>query len=300
MDFRELRYVLSVASHQNLTRAAQELYISQPSLSKYLQNLERTTGMRLFDRQGNRLRLTYAGERYVRYARQMLLMKRDMDEELGEIAREERGRIRVAIPILRSSYQMPRALVAFAAAYPGVEVELLEQPSAVLERMLLSGEADVALMNRPEADEALECEVLAQEEIVLVAEAEPLPEKKASSDDAARRELADFAQARFILNHEDQRTGQIGRMLLRRAGIEPRILLSTRSVEGAAAMAAQGLGLAFTPDTHLKHMHLTPQPRCIRLSDPAARSEFVAAFRKGAFRPGYLRAFIEAVRNAMQ
>ena len=108
MDFRELRYVLSVASHQNLTRAAQELYISQPSLSKYLQNLERTTGMRLFDRQGNRLRLTYAGERYVRYARQMLLMKRDMDEELGEIAREERGRIRVAIPILRLRIRVSR------------------------------------------------------------------------------------------------------------------------------------------------------------------------------------------------
>lgn len=295
MDFRELNYVLAVARHQNLTRAAQELYISQPSLSKYLQNLERTTGMRLFERQGNRLRLTYAGERYVRYAQQLLLMKRDMDEELGEIAREERGRIRVAIPILRSSYLMPRALAAFAPAYPGVAVELLEQPSAVLERMLLSGEADVALMNRPEADEALECEVLEQEEIVLVAGAE-----EAGTDEAARRELTDFAQARFILNHEDQRTGQIGRMLLSRAGMKPRVLLTTRSVEGAAAMAAQGLGLAFTPDTHLKHMRLSPSPRCIRLSDPAARSEFVAAFRKGAFRPGYLLAFVETVRKTMR
>lgn len=295
MDFRELNYVLAVARHQNLTRAAQELYISQPSLSKYLQNLERTTGMRLFERQGNRLRLTYAGERYVRYAQQLLLMKRDLDEELGEIAREERGRIRVAIPILRSSYLMPRALAAFEAAYPGVAVELLEQPSAVLERMLLSGEADVALMNRPEADEALECEALEQEEIVLLA-----GEREAGTDEAARRELTDFAQARFILNHEDQRTGQIGRMLLRRAGIEPRVLLTTRSVEGAAAMAAQGLGLAFTPDTHLKHMRISPSPRCIRLSDPAARSEFVAAFRKGAFRPGYLLAFVETVRKTMR
>ena len=68
MDFRELSYVLAIAKHRNITRAAESLYVGQPTLSKFLSALESELGLKLFRRLGNKYVLTYAGERYVETA----------------------------------------------------------------------------------------------------------------------------------------------------------------------------------------------------------------------------------------
>lgn len=77
MNIQELNYVLCIARHQNLTEAAQELYLSKPTLSKYLQKLEREMDGKLFSRVGNRYLPTYLGRRYLEYARRMLVLPRE-------------------------------------------------------------------------------------------------------------------------------------------------------------------------------------------------------------------------------
>ena len=75
MDFRELSYVLAIAKTQNITKAADSLYVTQPTLTKFLQNLEKEMGQKLFRKLGNRFVLTYAGERYVAKATEILNLK---------------------------------------------------------------------------------------------------------------------------------------------------------------------------------------------------------------------------------
>ena len=72
MDFRELSYVLAIAKHQNITKAAEALYVGQPTLSKFLMALEDDLGLKLFRKLGHKYVLTYAGERYVDKATQIL------------------------------------------------------------------------------------------------------------------------------------------------------------------------------------------------------------------------------------
>lgn len=288
---KELRYILEIAKHLNLTRAAQALYISQPSLSKYLQSVEKHVGMPLFARVGNRLRMTYAGERYVEYAQQMMRIKKSMDEELLDIRRGQTGRIRVAIPMLRSAYVMPQILPAFKEAFPGVDVILLEQPSKTLEEMVLRGEADIALVNRPDESDALQFEPLVLEAFVLVVQSDHLLAKRAQP--AA---LEAFSKESFVLNAPDQRTGELGRRLLASAGITPQIAAVTRSVEGAASMAAQGMGAAFLPEGHYRHLGLKGTKK-ILLTDPMAQSEFGVLWHKQAYLPSHTRAFIDLVRE---
>ncbi|MCD8009880.1 MAG: LysR family transcriptional regulator, partial [Lachnospiraceae bacterium] len=95
MDLKEQKYVCMLAECGNLTRAAEKLFISQPALSIYITNLEKNMGVRLFDRSGKRFVLTYAGERYVEKAKQMLQLEWEFNEELLVLAREETGRIRL-------------------------------------------------------------------------------------------------------------------------------------------------------------------------------------------------------------
>ena len=77
MDFRDLSYVLAIAKTQNITKAADSLYVTQPTLTKFLQNLEKEMGQKLFRKLGNRFVLTYAGERYVAKATEILNLKKD-------------------------------------------------------------------------------------------------------------------------------------------------------------------------------------------------------------------------------
>ena len=77
MDFKDLSYVIAIAKTQNITKAADMLYVTQPTLTKFLQNLEREMGQKLLKKLGNRFVLTYAGERYVAKATKILNLKKE-------------------------------------------------------------------------------------------------------------------------------------------------------------------------------------------------------------------------------
>lgn len=82
MDFKELEYFSTIVKCGNLTHAARLLYVSQPTLSKFLQKLEEDLGLVLFQRGSRRLKLTYAGQRYYAHVERILSQKREMDAEM--------------------------------------------------------------------------------------------------------------------------------------------------------------------------------------------------------------------------
>ena len=102
MDFKELTYVLALARHQSGTKAAQELYLTQPALTRFLQRLETSVGQPLFTRSGNRLIPTYAGEKYIERAQEILLLKKQLDAEMQDIVQVHRGQLRIGLSIFRS------------------------------------------------------------------------------------------------------------------------------------------------------------------------------------------------------
>ena len=95
MDFKDLSYVIAIAKTQNITKAADMLYVTQPTLTKFLQNLEREMGQKLFKKLGNRFVLTYAGERYVAKATEILNLKKELDQEMGDIIRQNAGLLKL-------------------------------------------------------------------------------------------------------------------------------------------------------------------------------------------------------------
>ena len=84
---KDLTYVVAVAECRNIHKAAEKLYISQPSLSRYISRIEQMLGMPLFYRRNNGMELTEAGEVYVAYAKEILLLRRNMEIELHKLHR---------------------------------------------------------------------------------------------------------------------------------------------------------------------------------------------------------------------
>ena len=113
MDFRELTYVLAIAKHGNITKAAESLYVGQPTLSKFLMSMEDELGLKLFRRVGNRYFPTHAGERYMEKASQILALKADLDAEMADIIKREVGEISVAFASRRCTYMLPACCQPF-------------------------------------------------------------------------------------------------------------------------------------------------------------------------------------------
>ncbi len=286
MSFRELEYVLAIEQHRNISKAAKALYISQPSLSKFLHEYESALGMRLFERVGNRYLLTYAGERYMEYARQILRIKADMNNELSEIASNAKGRLAIGYQFNRSSYMVPLTMPKFKALYPQATVILQEDSSENLEKMLLDGAVDLVIFNYTSRHPQLRYDVLSHEEILLmVPECHPLVQYGRTVPDSRYPwiDLHLFANEPFILQRSDQTTGRIARELLAATGIEPPVAMQTRSIEGTLHLVENEFGCGFIVETHLKYILSQNRVRSFSVGNPKKSIDLVAARRKSDY-----------------
>lgn len=194
MTDRELLYVTTIAQEGSLTRAARKLYITQPALSHSLTGIERELGQPLFRRESRGLVLTYAGERYCKAAREILKMYGDLEQELGEIEGLRRGRVLLGMTRFLSMELMPEVLPQYRARYPGIEVQLWEEPSNRLLEMLSTRQLDFGVINltREEAEQmerSYDCRLLYRDPFVIaVARGTP----SAASRSPAGRESCPF------------------------------------------------------------------------------------------------------------
>jgi LysR family transcriptional regulator, hydrogen peroxide-inducible genes activator len=166
MDLDQLRYFLGVAEHQNFTRAAEKLRISQPALSRSIQKLEEELKQPVFERKTRTISLTEAGMLLQSRAQQVLTILEDTKAEITDDGQS--GRVRVgAIPTI-APYFLPEVLRQFSRKFPKATLLVQENTTDQLLKGLTQGELDVAILALPVAARYLEVEVLFEEELLLV------------------------------------------------------------------------------------------------------------------------------------
>ena len=300
MNFKEMNYILCIAKHQNLTKAAQELYISQPTLTKYLQKLEREVGGKLFARSGNSYIATYLGRRYMEYAKKVLEVNQDWEKELKDLTSCSEGELNIAFPLMRSSCMVPQIMEIFHRQYPGVRVNLREETYAIQEKLLLDDQLDFAIFNEAKPHPKLEYETLLKEEVLLVMPAgHPLADLgvKRSGKEYPLIDLHLLGQEPFILHFPEQTTGHIALELFEKYAIRPPVPIRTRNTVTCVKLCQKGLGLCLIPENYMKNMELLKPPLCFSVGDEGAYSALTIAYRKGAYLPVYARDFIRIAQQ---
>lgn len=302
MNIHELNYVLCIAKHQNMTKAAQELFISQPTLSKHLGKLERELGIKLFSRSDNCYIPTHAGRRYMEYASQVLALTKDWEKELADLRSLNAGELNVAFPLMRSSCMIPWILPAFQQMHPGIRLNFLEETYAVQERLLSDSGIDFAIFSDGNLNPKLEYETLGREEILLaVSRSHPMAEGYPDSEHMAKPyPIVDWDKLRnekFILHFPEQNTGAITERLLKKHKIQPEVPFYTRNTQAALLLVQQSLGICFAPETYIRSMTFHTPPVCFSLGDEEAFTSTILAYRKGAYLTGYALDFIQIAKD---
>jgi len=166
-DFR-LRVFQSVARHLSFTKAAQELYITQPAITKHIRELERTYGQRLFERRGNRISLTEAGALLLTHADKVEQLHQMFTEQLHQLHGEVAGRLRLGASTTLSQYVLPALLPGFQQRYPQVELTLLNGNSEQIAEAILAGQLDLGFVEGRSKSQDLHYESLLDDELVAV------------------------------------------------------------------------------------------------------------------------------------
>jgi DNA-binding transcriptional LysR family regulator len=168
-DFR-LRVFAAVARHLSFTKAAQELFISQPAVTKHLHELEKQYGQRLLARHGTRVALTEAGRLLLAHAEAVAAAQQQLDDQLLALRDPEEavGRLRLGASTTLSQYVLPAWLPAFQQRYPQVQLTLLSVNSERIAEALLRGDLDLGFVEGRSKSRDLHYELLLPDELVAV------------------------------------------------------------------------------------------------------------------------------------
>lgn len=303
MQFRELEYVLAIARTHSIGKAANELNVSQPTISKFVQNIEGLLGQPLFTKSGNKLFLTYAGERYVSTAKTIMDLKNQLDREMSDIKNENIGEIKVAFRMCGGLNILPSIAQDFWSRYPNVNISVLEDSSHGIEEILLNGNVDIAFITLANKIDGITYEKICTEEILLaMAENNPLA-KLAESKPACKfpwMDLRHVADENFILQQTGHKTRDAAERLFSFYGIKPNIRLAVSNIDMELQLASEGLGMTFSGEFPLSQVHTTHPLACFSVGEPKTEFDFAVAYRNGMYISSVMRNFIDTSKEVLQ
>lgn len=151
MDIHQIKVFASVAGHLSFTRAAEELYVTQSSISKIIKSLEDELGMVLFIRTP-KIQLTDVGEEFSKKSNQLITLIESIPHDINQVAELNHGNITIGIPPITGSAFFPQIVGEYKAQYPNVRIHLVEEGSKRIVEMLENGELDLGVVCSPPRD----------------------------------------------------------------------------------------------------------------------------------------------------
>lgn len=168
LTLRQLKVFESVARHLNYTRAAEELFLTQPAVSMQVKQLEGQLGVALFEQLGKRIHLTEAGQEVLGYARGVTQQLDELESVLDRLKGLSGGRLRISVATT-ANYFIPTLLGTFARRYPEVTVSLDVTNREILLRQLSENSVDLVIMGQPPVEADVEAESFMENPLVIVA-----------------------------------------------------------------------------------------------------------------------------------
>ncbi|SCM82862.1 Transcriptional regulator [uncultured Sporomusa sp.] len=283
MDLLQLKYFQVVARLENITRAAEELHIAQPSLSKTIARLEESLGVPLFERTGKRIRLNLFGETFLTRVDRVFNELENGQRDLTNLAGLTDKSVTVGVS---SSRLLQNFLKEYLTAHPDIKFRLRHITNQQeLQTQLITGKIDLSIFFSPIIHPEIHCEPLLVEEIFL---AVPPNHRLAERPGIHLKEAADES---FINVTTDFGFRTITTNFCLQAGFTPTVAFEIESIDMIASLVNAGLGVAFLPACWYQEESQKNSPVSLHIETPSCRRTFWLAWRKERYLPEAMRNF---------
>lgn len=249
MNMKQLEYVITIAECGSFNKAAEELGISQPSLSQYIKKIEKQIGQQLFNRSGTNIRLTDAGEIYIENGKKILAIERKMENEFTDLASNKKGTIIIGASPFRAASMLPKAAGKFKQLYPGIQLVIKEGTTEELINATFRGDFDICVITMPVNEEFLEIDAVVSEEMVIavpedfdIGNTKIVPGRKHPAADAKNLDGLPF-----VMLSENQIMQRALNFMCEQEGIRVNKAAVCYSIETQINMVGAGIGLALVP-----------------------------------------------------
>lgn len=277
MDYRD-EVFLAVAEKLSFSKAAEELFISQPAVTKHVKELEAKLNAALFERKGNKIYLTEAGKTVWEHLKQIRQQYRDLEFELGRLNDAHRGLLQIGASSTISQYVIPEILAAFHRCYPQIKLDLFNGNSFGMEQKLLNNEIDLALVENDRSQANIRYQHFMDDEIVVVAAANQLVAKHQALT------VTDLQQIPMVLREQGSGTLDVIRRELARHQVDLEklnILFHLGSTEAIKNFLLNFDGLALVSEKSIEKELQLKQLVRVKVKDLAIRRQFRLAMRQG-------------------
>lgn len=261
MDLKEFSYLITLAENGSVSKAADQLFMAQSSLSQFLHQYESELGVKLFVRTSKGIRPTRNGAVFIGHLKKLMTDYQRAKNELWDCENLKGGRVTLGISSFRGRRILPIILKRFYEKYPDVQVDVVEENIMKLEDLLLDGQLDLAVVAMPSAKLKREITFLKKDEIFIVTN-----RNHSVMEIAHRREhtpswwidLKDAAKFKFILSDHTTMLGTISRIYSTRKSYNMRS--STATLRQTCGLYGSG---GIGPGLYLLFLHGAKQGRCV-------------------------------------
>ncbi len=310
-----MEYIYEVYKEGSFSKAAANLYISQPSLSATVKKVEEKIGAKLFDRGMNPIRLTECGKKYIKIAEKIMGMEEEFTCYVGNLNGLATGKMSIGGTYLFSAFVIPEILQRFEKKFPQVKVSLVEGHTSQLEKKLFSGELDVLLENYPLDSEIYDRRFFKTEHLLLAVPANFSGNEGAKSwsltiDDIragvhTRPEvhgvpLKLFEEEPFVVLRAHNDTRERVESICKRAGITPKVSWKLDQMLTTYHLTERGMGISFISDTAVENLPANPNVIYYKIDDPAAKRNVYFYYRKNKYFTRSMAEFMKLAASASE
>ncbi|WP_164854980.1 LysR family transcriptional regulator [Peribacillus frigoritolerans] len=248
MDFRHLQYVITVAEERSFSKAAQRLFIAQPSLSQFIKKVESDLQVQIFDRSKTPILLTKEGKLFVERSKTILRMYEETKIELHKLSRGTINKVTIGAPLIMSNLLLPDLLNDYKMIDPPVKIIPVESSSQELEELMEKGKIDFSIITVPTNHNKFHYEPIVSEQFIYaLPKNHPLVDNDVESlyisEGISSNKLNDFpllltknGGVRSILNHYFEKND-----------INPNIVFESKNLDTILSLVNAGLGISIVP-----------------------------------------------------
>ena len=310
--FSGMEYVYEVYKERSFSKAARNLFISQPSLSATIKRIEAKVGAPLFDRSSIPILLTDCGQKYIETVEKLQYIQNSFQQYMDDVQNLCAGSLRLGGSNLFSSYVLPPLIAAYKSRFPKIDVCLVEESTSRLEQLLAGGELDFIIDNYSFGEQIFDRRLYHREHLILAVPKHTEVNRKLAGyqlsvdcivsgeylkKDVEPVPLEAFRDEPFIFLKSENDTSQRGMRLCQKSGFRPNILFDLDQQMTAYNLTCSGMGVSFISDTLVACVQPHPQVVYYKLGGEDAGRNVYFYSKKDAYVTKAMREFLNIVEE---